>query len=55
MSLNEDNLLSAEEVEIALTEIENKYSPVKSKGANYLEDNLTVLSKVMIKFIHSSL
>ncbi|XP_018573293.1 myosin-11-like [Anoplophora glabripennis] len=44
MTLNE-NLLSTEEVERALTEIENKYSPIKSNGANYHEDNLTVLVK----------
>ncbi|KAJ8926327.1 hypothetical protein NQ314_021312 [Rhamnusium bicolor] len=46
MSLDEDSILTVEEVEKALTEIENKYSPVKcSKRKDCLEGTLTVLSK----------
>ncbi|KAJ8922223.1 hypothetical protein NQ315_004160 [Exocentrus adspersus] len=45
MSLNEDTPVSLEEVEKALTEIENRFSPNKPNRGNCFEDALTVLSK----------
>ncbi|KAJ8975235.1 hypothetical protein NQ317_013982 [Molorchus minor] len=47
MSLDNEDLLSVEEVERALSEIEkNKYSPVKcTERKDYFEGTLTVLSK----------
>lgn len=55
MSLEEDSPLSLDEVEQALTEIENKYSPFKSNKTDCFEDNLTVLSKVITMFIYALL
>lgn len=53
MSLEANNPLTLEEVERDLTEIENKYSPIKTNGKEYFEGNLTVLSKVITIFTYA--
>lgn len=49
MSSDEDSMISLEEVNQALAEIENKYSPVKKiDKQNDIEEELLILSKVRL-------
>lgn len=56
MSSDESSMISLEEVNQALEEIENKYSPIKKINVkNDIEEELLILSKVFFLFYKNDL